>query len=164
MSRTSFRVTLHSIVAWISRKSLLKSSAISEIYMTAKGYSACFEQEVPWDFGNYIVQIPSETCTWHDKNIQSNAPYRYLLSLRNKWLWVRILLQSLAKITFNFNRREKLNKLNVGIVIKRLTSTLPRKSLWLICNILIFPNLGYADISCDKPNNGPFNIQIKNAQ
>ena len=31
MSRTYFRVTPHSIVAWMSRKTLLKSGAISEI-------------------------------------------------------------------------------------------------------------------------------------
>ena len=31
MSRTSFRVNLHAIVAWISRKSLLKTGTISEV-------------------------------------------------------------------------------------------------------------------------------------
>ena len=53
-----------------------------------------------------------ETCMWHDKNIQSNAPYRQVLTmqfnhltnlakwlsvhLRMKWLWVRVTLQSLT--------------------------------------------------------------------
>ena len=37
---------------------------------------ACFEQGVPWHSGNYRAWIHSETRTWHDKNIQSNAPYR----------------------------------------------------------------------------------------
>ena len=32
-------------------------------------YHACFKQEVPWDSGNYRVWIPSETCTWRDRNI-----------------------------------------------------------------------------------------------
>ena len=37
---------------------------------------ASFKQGVPWHSGNYRVWIHSETCTWHDKNIESNAPYR----------------------------------------------------------------------------------------
>ena len=64
MSRTRFRVNPHSIVAWMSRNSLLEA------------FRACFEQGVPWHSGNYRVWIHSETRTWHDKNIQSNAPYR----------------------------------------------------------------------------------------
>ena len=39
-------------------------------------FRACFEQGVPWHSGNYRVWIHSETRTWHDKNIQANAPYR----------------------------------------------------------------------------------------
>ena len=39
-------------------------------------YGACFEQGAPWHSRNYRVWIHSETRTWHDKNIQSNAPYR----------------------------------------------------------------------------------------
>ena len=74
-------------------------------------FRACFEQGVPWHSGNYRVWIHSETRTWHDKNIQSNAPYRYVLTtqlnhlaslakwlsvrLWTRWLWVRIQLQSL---------------------------------------------------------------------
>ena len=34
-------------------------------------FCACFKQGVSWHSGNYIVRIHSETCTWHDKNIQS---------------------------------------------------------------------------------------------
>ena len=30
-----------------------------------------FKQGVPWHSGNYRVWIHSETCMWHDKNIQS---------------------------------------------------------------------------------------------
>ena len=74
-------------------------------------YSACFEQGVPWHSGNCRVWIHSQTRTWHYKNIQSNAPYRYVLTtqldhlaslakwlsvrLRTKWLRVRVPLQSL---------------------------------------------------------------------
>ena len=39
-------------------------------------FHACFEQGVPWHWDNYRVWIHSERRTWHDKNIQSNAPYR----------------------------------------------------------------------------------------
>ena len=40
------------------------------------GYRACCEERVPWHSGNYRTWIHSEICTWHDKNIQSNATYR----------------------------------------------------------------------------------------
>ena len=37
-------------------------------------FRGCFEQRVPWHSGKYRVRIHSETRTWHDKDIQSNAP------------------------------------------------------------------------------------------
>ena len=37
MSRTRFRVNPHSIVAWISRNSLLETGAKSEVEVTATG-------------------------------------------------------------------------------------------------------------------------------
>ena len=37
---------------------------------------ACVEERTLWHWSNYRVWIHSETRTWHDKNIQSNAPYR----------------------------------------------------------------------------------------
>ena len=74
-------------------------------------YGTWFEQAVPWHSGNCRVWIHSQTRTWHDKNTQSNAPYREVLTaqlnhlanlpkwlsvrLRTKWLWVRVPLQSL---------------------------------------------------------------------
>ena len=39
-------------------------------------FCTCSEQGVPWHSGNYRMWIHSETCLWHDKNKQSNAPYR----------------------------------------------------------------------------------------
>ena len=39
-------------------------------------FHACLEQGVPWHSGNYRVWIHTETCMWHDKNIESNEPYR----------------------------------------------------------------------------------------
>ena len=39
-------------------------------------FRACFEQGVLWHSGNYTEWIKYETHSWHDKNIQSNAPYR----------------------------------------------------------------------------------------
>ena len=38
MSGTVFRMNLHSIVAWMSRNSLLETGAISEVYVTATGF------------------------------------------------------------------------------------------------------------------------------
>ena len=36
-------------------------------------FRACFKQGAPWHSGNYRVWFHSETGTWHDKSIQSNA-------------------------------------------------------------------------------------------
>ena len=74
-------------------------------------FGACFEQGVSWHSGNYRFWIHYETCTWHDKNIQSNAPYRHILTtqpnhltslakwlsvcLRTMWFWVQVQLQCL---------------------------------------------------------------------
>ena len=38
MSRTRFRVNVHSIVVWMSRNSLLETGAIAEILVTATGF------------------------------------------------------------------------------------------------------------------------------
>ena len=43
MSRTHFRVNLHSIFAWMSRNSLLETSAISEVKVTATRQSGKYE-------------------------------------------------------------------------------------------------------------------------
>ena len=74
-------------------------------------FRTCFEQSVPWHSGNYTMCIHFEMHTWHDKNIQSNAPYRQVLTtqlnqltslakwssvrLWTKWLWVWFQLKSL---------------------------------------------------------------------
>ena len=74
-------------------------------------FRICFGQGVPWHSGNYGVWIKSETRTWHDKNIQSNASYRKVLTthlnhlasfpkwlsvhLWTNWWWVRAKLHSL---------------------------------------------------------------------
>ena len=39
-------------------------------------FHASFEQGVPWHSGNYRLWIHSEALTWHNKNLQSNTPYR----------------------------------------------------------------------------------------
>ena len=36
-------------------------------------FRACYKQGISFHSGNYRVSIHSETHTWHDKNIQSNA-------------------------------------------------------------------------------------------
>ena len=74
-------------------------------------FQPCFKEGFPWHSSNCRVWIHSETRTWHDKNIHSNAPYRYIqtiqlncftsfakllsVCLRTKWLWVSVQLQSL---------------------------------------------------------------------
>ena len=74
-------------------------------------YCTWLEQGVSWHSGEYRVWIQSAMRTWHERNIQSNAPYRQVLTiqlnqlvsfvtclgfrLRNKWLWVRVPLQYL---------------------------------------------------------------------
>ena len=77
-------------------------------------FRACFEQGVPWHSGNYKVWIHSETRTWHDKNIQSNAPYSQHSSIiwpawLNGWVFVYELsgcgfessCSHIANISFN---------------------------------------------------------------
>ena len=88
-------------------------------------FRAYFEQGVPWHSDNYRVWIHSETRTWHDKNGQSNAPYRKILTtqlnhlaglakwlsvrLWTKWFWVRVQLQSLKlEISCLFRARSSL--------------------------------------------------------
>ena len=72
VSRTRFRVNPHSIVAWMPKNSLLEAGARRRSHLNFR-FRTCFEQGVPWYSGSYRVWIHSETRTWHDKNIQSNA-------------------------------------------------------------------------------------------
>ena len=46
MSRTRFRVNLHSMVAWISWNSLLETGAISEVKVTATGLEPSFKLQI----------------------------------------------------------------------------------------------------------------------
>ena len=74
-------------------------------------YPPCFEQGTSWLSNKYRVWIHSEMRTWHNNNIQSNAPYICVLAtqvnhlvslakwlsvlLQTKWLWVPVFFQSL---------------------------------------------------------------------
>ena len=100
-------------------------------------FRACFEEGVPWHSGNYGVWIHSETRPWHDKNRQSNAPYRSVLTTQHyqlaswdkwlsvplwpKWLWVRVPLQSL--------------KLQISHLL-RTSSSLRFMQLWRVASFL----------------------------
>ena len=100
-------------------------------------FRACFEEGVPWHSGNYGVWIHSETHPWHDKNRQSNAPYRSVLTtqlyqlaswdkwlsvrLWTKWLWVRVPLQSL--------------KFQISHLL-RTSSSLRFMQLWRVASLL----------------------------
>ena len=56
--------------------------------------------------------LHSEMRTWHDKNIQSNAPYKWLsVCLRTEWFWVRVQLQSLQKEYFQNGIQLLVNEL-----------------------------------------------------
>ena len=79
MSRTCFRMNPYYIVwlnGWVFVYELNRCGLESRCGHLKFRYHACFEQGVPWHSGNYSVWIHSETRTWHDKNIQSNLPYR----------------------------------------------------------------------------------------
>ena len=55
-------------------------------------YCACFEKGVSWHSGNYRVRIHFETCTWHDKDIQSWQVQRLLVvNYCYKTLYIRYL-------------------------------------------------------------------------
>ena len=72
----------------------------------------------PWYSDKDRVWIHSETCTWHDKNIQSNATQLnhlasftklFSVHLRTKWLWIWVSLQSLKlQILCLFRARSSL--------------------------------------------------------
>ena len=106
----------------------------------------CFEQRVPWHWRNYRVWIHSERRTWHDNNIQSNAPYRkilitqlnHLASLAKwlnvpwwiKWLWVRVQLQSLKfNISPFFGARSSLTFRQLRVWIHSETRTWHDKNI-----------------------------------
>ena len=79
MSRTCFRVNPYYIVwlnGWVFVYELNRCGLESSCSHLKFRYHACFEQGVTWHSGNYSVWIHSETRTRHDKNIQSNLPYR----------------------------------------------------------------------------------------
>ena len=52
------------------------------------GYSACFEQGVPWHSGNCKVWIHSEKRKWHGINIQYIHCFAYFIWLSIKWLYL----------------------------------------------------------------------------
>ena len=59
----------------------------------------------------------------------------------------------------------KILNSNKGIgIIKRLSNTLPRKSLLTIYKSFIRPHLDYCDIIYDQPNNGSFCTKSEHIQ
>ena len=74
-------------------------------------YSTCFEQGVRWHSGNYRVWIHSETCTEHDKNIQTKISFSNVAGFL--YLVVSLLLfycLTKAGISFRKNTAEKARK------------------------------------------------------
>ena len=69
------------------------------------------------------------------------------------------------KLNFNNHLKEKISKANVGIgMIKRLSQTLPRKSLLSIYKCFVRSYLDYCDIIYDKPNNEIFKSKLESVQ
>ena len=66
-------------------------------------YRACFEQGVLWHSSNSRVWVHSETCTWHDKNIQSTI-WSICKDHGGPFTSVRELLAN----TKNFNDKAKI--------------------------------------------------------
>ena len=66
------------------------------------------------------------------------------------------------KLNFHDHINAKILKANKGIgIIKRLSNTLPRKSLLTIYKSFIRPHLDYCDIIYDQPNNESFCTKIE---
>ena len=103
MSRMYFRVNPHSIVDWMSKTQIRVQMLSLKLQI-----SPALSKEFLDIQATCRVWIHSETGTWHDKNIQSNAPYRRVLitqlnhmaslakwlsvRLWMNWLWVRVQL------------------------------------------------------------------------
>ena len=69
------------------------------------------------------------------------------------------------KLSFYDHINAKISKANKGIgIIKRLSNTLPRKSLLTIYKSFIRPHLDYCDIIYDQPNNESFCTKIEHIQ
>ena len=114
-------------------------------------YGVCFEQGVPWHSRTYRVCIHSETHTWSDKNIQINALYREVIttqvnhlanfakwlsvSLKAKWSWVGVLLQSL--------------NLQIWCLL-RAKSSLPFRHLWSV-DLLWKAYVRWSNIQPNRP-------------
>ena len=117
MSRTRFRVNPHFIVAWMSRNrhgiwSLSDCNGTpTHNQLISKQTHSHLVKLAKWLSCVVSTLCHSKTCTWHDKNIQSNVSYRQVLTtqlnyltslakwlsvrLRTKWLWAWVPLQSL---------------------------------------------------------------------
>ena len=69
------------------------------------------------------------------------------------------------KLNFHDHINAKILKTNKGMrMIKRLSNTLPRKSLLIICKSFIRQHLDYCDITYDQPNNESFCTKIEHIQ
>ena len=68
-------------------------------------------------------------------------------------------------LTFKHHINNTLCKVNRGIaVIKKLTHTLPRKSLLTIYKVFLRPLIDYGDIIYDQPHNSSFCEKLESVQ
>ena len=82
-----------------------------------------------------------------------------------KYLGEKLSINLDEKLNFHDHINAKILKANKGIgIIKRLSNTLPRKSLLTIYKSFIRPHLDYCDIIYDQPNNESFCTKIEHIQ
>ena len=97
------------------------------------------------------VSHPSITC--------NNVPIAHTTCQKHLGLYLD------EKLSFYDHINAKISKANKGIgIIKRLSNTLPRKSLLTIYKSFIRPHLDYCDIIYDQPNNESFCTKIEHIQ
>ena len=70
-----------------------------------------------------------------------------------------------SKLDFNIHIEQKIKKFNKIIrLIRRLSISLPRKTLLTVNKSFVRPHRDYVDILYDKPDNQNFENKLKNVQ
>ena len=95
VTQTSLRMTLHSVVAWVSRNSLLKTGAIYEVYVTAM-------VECVLHFSWLWVPIPLQSLCWYTLLDLNLLPNFFLTRVTTQtvlfWEFYLYLMDSLSPI------------------------------------------------------------------
>ena len=101
MSRTCFRVNLHSTIPWISRNALLKTGAISKVKLSGCGFESFCSYLGSWflKFSNGIMcEICSKlTIKRHQKDVSDIVMVSLLLTLNRSHIFLVFLELTLDK-------------------------------------------------------------------